>query len=94
MGDTNQSLWFCCLAGAQRQQPVEKSKSLDTLELGVFFLALQEALKSTALGSLLQGSPSPPEPPALITQGVSVTPKQQSGCTNRETGCSLVFVAS
>ena len=85
MGHTNQSLPLCCLAGAQRQQPVEKSKSLDTLELGVFFLALQEALKSTALGSLLQGSPSPPESPALITQRVSITPKQQSGCTEKQT---------
>lgn len=73
---------------------MEKSKSLDTLELSVFFLALQEALKPTALGSLLQGSPSPPEPPALITQSVSITPKQQTGCTNRDTVCSLVFVAS
>lgn len=50
---------------------MEKSRSLDTLELSVFFLGLQEALKSTALGSPLQGSLSPPEPPALITQSAS-----------------------
>lgn len=56
---------------------MEKSKSLDTLELSAFFLALQEALKSTALGALLQGSPSPPEPPALITQRVSITPSSK-----------------
>lgn len=47
---------------------MEKSESLDTLELGIFFLALQEALQSIALGSLLQGFPSSPKPPALITQ--------------------------
>lgn len=73
---------------------MEKSKSLDTLELGVFFSALQEALKSTALGFFLQGSPIPPKPPALITQSVSITPKQQTGCANRETACSLVCAAS
>lgn len=50
---------------------MEKSRSLDTLELSVFFLGLQEALKSTALGSPLRGSLSPPESPALITQVVS-----------------------
>lgn len=52
---------------------MEKSKSLDTLELSVFFLGLQEALKSTALGSLLQGSPSPPKSSALITQRVKAS---------------------
>lgn len=52
---------------------MEKSKSLDTPELTVFFLGLQEALKSTALGFLLQGSPSPPKFPALITQRVKAS---------------------
>lgn len=65
---------------------MEKSRSLDTLELSVFFLHLQEALKSTALGSPLQGSLSPPEPPALITQSVST--KWQ----HRDTQCSFVLV--
>lgn len=67
---------------------MEKSKSLDTLELGIFFLALQEALKSIALGSLPQGFPSSPKPPALITQSKHRSPAK------RETGCSLVFMAS
>lgn len=53
---------------------MEKSKSLDTLELGIFFLALQEALKSIALGSLPQGFPSSPKPPALITQSKHRSP--------------------
>lgn len=43
---------------------MEDSQSPDTPELGVFLLALQEAFKSAALGSLLQGSLSHPKPPA------------------------------
>lgn len=43
---------------------MEDSRSPDTPELGVFLLALQEAFKSAALGSLLQGSLSRPKPPA------------------------------
>lgn len=65
---------------------MEKSRSLDTLELSVFFLGLQEALKSTALGPPLQGSLSPPESPALITQVVSTEWLQ------RDTQRSLVLV--
>lgn len=63
---------------------MENSKSLGMLELKVFLLALQKAFKSRAFKSLLQGSPSPPEPPLLITQSISMTPKQQSGCTDKQ----------
>lgn len=65
---------------------MEKSRSLDTLELSVFFLGLQKALKSTALGSPLQGSLRPLESPALITQIVSTE------WLHGDTQCSLVLV--
>lgn len=45
---------------------MEKSRSLDTLELSVFFLGLQELLNQQ--GSPLQGSLSPPESQSASTE--------------------------
>lgn len=61
---------------------MEKSRSLDTLELSVFFLGLQELLNQ-------QPWDLPCKVPSAL---LSLRVQALSGCTNRDTQCSFVLV--